>query len=63
MSAQYYRERAASCHLTAEQFTEPAHRVKLLEMAEAFMRLAHRFERLEQGVCFDIAGTRKSSFP
>jgi hypothetical protein len=43
-----YRHKAASCHLVAEGLANPANRVPMLELADAFLRMAGRMERLKQ---------------
>jgi hypothetical protein len=48
MSAEQFRQKAASCHLTAEALIDPGQRLKLLELADNFLRLANGIERLEQ---------------
>src|SRR5437868_3969542 len=48
MSGRHYRQRAASCHLMAEELSDPGQRLKLLQLAEIFLRLADRFERSDK---------------
>jgi hypothetical protein len=43
-----YRQRAASCHLAAEDLTDPADRVPILELVDTFLRIADRLESLKQ---------------
>jgi hypothetical protein len=47
MSAEHFRQKAASCHLVAEALIDPGQRLKLLELADGFLRIANRIEKLE----------------
>ena len=47
MSAARYRDEALNCYLTAENSTNLARRLELLELAKTFMRLSQHAERAE----------------
>ncbi|MFL5046746.1 MAG: hypothetical protein ACJ8EA_18090 [Xanthobacteraceae bacterium] len=47
-SAEEYRRRAAGCILLAEETIDSAYRLTLMEMAQAWLRLAEQVEKNSQ---------------
>jgi hypothetical protein len=56
-TAEYYRERAASCEKIAESAISDEHRQRILEMAWTWRELADQRERILRGL--DAPSTRK----